>query len=114
MIIGVSKEEEYRATRRPVRPGDYFVCFTDGVDEARDKPAREAGQRYGTRRVENVVARSAGDAPVAQDVAYAIHLDLTDFRAEQLDDACILCFGRRAEQPEQGAHETERLDEPAQ
>jgi sigma-B regulation protein RsbU (phosphoserine phosphatase) len=97
MIIGVRDAEEYQAVRVSLDSGDLLVCFTDGVDEASDKPANESGKRYGRHRVEAVVAQGGRWARGAQEIVQTIHRDLEQYRAQQLDDACILCIGRRGE-----------------
>ena len=97
MIIGVRDCEEYQAVRVSLDSGDLLVCFTDGVDEASNKPAHESGKPYGRHRVEAVVSQAGRQALSAQDILRAIHCDLEKYRAQQLDDACILCIGRRTE-----------------
>jgi sigma-B regulation protein RsbU (phosphoserine phosphatase) len=84
-------DDEFTAGPCPtvtLAPGDYIICYTDGITETR----REAGKMYGEERLKEVVQRSVGENSEPEQLVEAVRADLHAFRAgrPQTDDVTLL------------------------
>lgn len=93
--LGIFPEGSYQQWTRPLRGGELYVLFTDGVHEAYN----EAGEEFGLDRVRETIQRQL-DCPDA-DVPAAIVADVQHFiaPAAPADDICIVAFEVRATRP---------------
>jgi len=57
--VGMVSHVEYEEVRSTLEPGDLLVAYTDGITDAVDR----SGEPWGLRRLEKVVAESAGKNP---------------------------------------------------
>jgi serine phosphatase RsbU (regulator of sigma subunit) len=89
--LGVDPDEQYDEFVIELKPGDYLTIFSDGVIDAMDADL----QRYGVPRLSDTIARRDGDA---QQLAKHIVTDVHQFVGShpQIDDICLICFGRSA------------------
>jgi len=89
VALGVMPEVEYRSGETVLEPGDRFVVYTDGVNEA----VSPEGEFYGTERfIEHFLKPGA---PTAREEADAILRDVMDFqKGNQHDDITITVFKR--------------------
>ncbi len=72
----------------PLAPGDVVVLYSDGVTEA-----RQAGEFFGSERLEAVVGAAAHRG--AQAVAAAVDSAVSSFAEELVDDVAILTMAMR-------------------
>lgn len=91
MLLGLDKDcQVSNAQRRPVRPGEGFALYTDGLEDA----VGPAG-RFGTARVTHTLARQlygAGPEEVVQGLKRAV----CRFAGDDLyDDVCIAALRLR-------------------
>ena len=76
------------AEKRPLKPGEGMVLFTDGVEDVQSP----AGDRFGTARVTHVLATDLRGAS-ASDVAHGLQAAVRDFGGGRHgDDLCILAL----------------------
>jgi serine phosphatase RsbU (regulator of sigma subunit) len=69
-------------------PGDYIVCYTDGVTETR----RDAGKMYGEERLKEIIRHGIGGDTSPAELVDAVKADLDAFRGgrSQTDDVTLL------------------------
>ena len=69
-------------------PGDYIVCYTDGVTETR----RDAGKMYGEERLKEIIRHGVGGDTSPAELIDAVKADLDAFRGgrSQTDDVTLL------------------------
>jgi len=84
--LGLFEDAQYEEFTFNARPGDVFVCFTDGILDARSR----GGDLFGRERVERVVA-SLGDQP-AQTIVNAIFDAVNEHASgmEAFDDQTVV------------------------
>jgi serine phosphatase RsbU (regulator of sigma subunit) len=87
--IGVTDALGYDQCEVDIRPGDTFTLYTDGINESIDA----SGAFYTIERLREQVKKYGADAKV---VGPAIVEDGKLFlgKAPQVDDMCLVCFGR--------------------
>jgi len=56
-VLGLMEDAEYRPARRPVRRGDLFVLYSDGVVDRNNAE----GEQLGVDRLKQAALRAAGD-----------------------------------------------------
>jgi adenylate cyclase len=78
----------YSSGRRQMQPGELLCLFTDGVDDARNPE----GERYGSERLRDALARLAARGATAQGIVDAVVADVRSFAgaAEPADDVTLL------------------------
>jgi serine phosphatase RsbU (regulator of sigma subunit) len=59
MVIGASRTPGYQQRVVPFQPGDQLVCYTDGIEEARNRRKEE----FGVQRVREVALANASASP---------------------------------------------------
>lgn len=86
--LGTRLDARYQQQQRKIRPGDLLILYTDGLIETRN----DAGQEYGTARLERTVGRAAGATRPVREIRDAILGDLSHFKgdAEQSDDITVV------------------------
>ncbi len=93
MIKDVSKV--VRAVQLDVKPGDFIICYSDGVPEA----WRNEKEQYGMERFQSVVVNYARNTaePTSEGMKQAVLQDLKSFTAgyEQMDDVTLMVIKRR-------------------
>lgn len=74
-----------------LQPGDFLVCYSDGIPEA----WRNEKESYGMERLQQIVER-CGQLKTAEEIKNAIIADVDSFRAgyEQMDDITIIVVKR--------------------
>jgi serine phosphatase RsbU (regulator of sigma subunit) len=87
--IGVTDALGYEQCEVEIRPGDTFTMYTDGINESIDA----GGAFYTIERLREQVKKHGADAQVC---GAAIVEDGKLFlgKAPQVDDMCLVCFGR--------------------
>jgi serine phosphatase RsbU (regulator of sigma subunit) len=88
--LGVTDALGYEQCEVEIRPGDTFTLYTDGINESIDS----SGAFYTIERLREHVKKLGADAKV---VGPAIVEDGKSFlgSAPQVDDMCLVCFGRK-------------------
>jgi sigma-B regulation protein RsbU (phosphoserine phosphatase) len=61
LLLGVAEKTDYPVRELPLRPGDRFLLYTDGLSEAENG----AGETFGERRLADVI-RAQRDAPAPE------------------------------------------------
>lgn len=95
IALGMSTEDDFarrlEEVTLPLRPGDRFFAFTDGVDEAMNPNLKP----YGKERLFRTLERHRGKPPAAvvQEVLADVRMHAKDHR--QFDDMTLLCLVRR-------------------
>jgi len=89
--LGVSQFSEYEPFTCQLAPGELFLLYTDGVNEAMNP----GGEQFGMEPIR----RSVIDYDDATSVGGAIIAEVNQFMgsASQNDDMCLVCVGRKAE-----------------
>jgi len=87
--IGVTDALGYEQCEVEIRPGDTFTLYTDGINESIDA----SGAFYTIERLREQVKKYGADVNVC---GPAIVEDGKHFlgKAPQVDDMCLVCFGR--------------------
>ncbi len=90
--VGVVEDYPYEVVTRDVNPGEIFVLFTDGVDEAMNP----AGELYTLDRMREFLRQNRGSAA---ELGQALLADVRRHAAgrPQNDDITIMTFGRNAD-----------------
>jgi len=88
--LGVTDAMGYEQCEVEIHPGDTFTMYTDGINESIDA----SGAFYTIERLREQVRNLGADAKV---VGPAIVEDGKQFlgKAPQVDDMCLVCFGRK-------------------
>jgi serine phosphatase RsbU (regulator of sigma subunit) len=88
--LGVTDAMGYEQCEVQIRPGDTFTMYTDGINESIDAN----GAFYTIERLREQVQKLGADAKI---VGPAIVEDGKQFlgKAPQVDDMCLVCFGRQ-------------------
>lgn len=88
-MLGVEASCQARsAQKRPLKPGEGMVLFTDGVEDVQSP----AGDRFGTARVTHTLATDLRGAS-AHDVAHGLEAAVLEFGGGRHgDDLCILAL----------------------
>jgi sigma-B regulation protein RsbU (phosphoserine phosphatase) len=89
IVLGVDEEAEYEEAETGLGPGDAVLIASDGISEATN-PRQEL---YGHERLNEVVARTEGDAARLGAAVLEDGKAFTDMRA-LWDDATVVCFAR--------------------
>ena len=86
--LGILAETTYQQWTQPVKPGDVFILFTDGVHEAYNCD----GEEFGLERVRKVIREQMGE--FEPDIPAAIVAALLRFIAPAVpaDDICIVAL----------------------
>lgn len=90
--IGVMEDYPFEVVRRSIEPGEIFVIFTDGVDEAMNPD----GELYTLERMRTLIESGPREADA---LGQALLSDVRRFAdgRDQNDDITIMTFGRTAE-----------------
>jgi serine phosphatase RsbU (regulator of sigma subunit) len=88
--LGVVEGQEFRASHRPLRPGDTLVVLTDGVLDAQSP----GGERFGEARA---LAAVAGAPPEPERLVRALTAEVSRFAAGTplADDVTVLAVAPR-------------------
>lgn len=91
--LGVKEDVDYPQFTASLQPGDCLTLYTDGITDAMNV----ADEFFGGRRL---LARLADAVPGAATIGQAILDEVKLFvgTQAQVDDMCLACFGRQAEQ----------------
>jgi sigma-B regulation protein RsbU (phosphoserine phosphatase) len=89
--IGVTDALGYEQCEVEIRPGDTYTLYTDGINESIDA----AGAFYTIERLREQVKKYGAD-PKAVGQAIVEDGKLFLGKAPQVDDMCLVCFGRTA------------------
>jgi phosphoserine phosphatase RsbU/P len=87
--IGVTDAMGYEQCEVQIRPGDTFTLYTDGINESIDA----SGAFYTIERLREQVKKYGAD-PKACGAAIVEDGKLFLGKAPQVDDMCLVCFGR--------------------
>lgn len=89
--LGVVPEQQYAEMVVSMRPGEALVLYSDGIVDAQN----EDGVHYGQSRLQSLLA---GSSVSSRTLGEQIIKDIQGFvgDAEQFDDICLLCVGRRS------------------
>lgn len=88
--LGVTETDFYQTTCFDLRPGDSFVCYTDGITEAFDSK----GDAFGVDRMMEVYQRVHQDAPDKICLEILAAVQAWSAGRSQSDDICILALAR--------------------
>jgi serine phosphatase RsbU (regulator of sigma subunit) len=92
MVIGASRTPGYQQRVVRFAPGDQVVCYTDGIEEARNRRKEE----FGVERVREVALAHAAEAPDA--LAEAVMAAAARFSfGPAVDDRTVLVLQRSVE-----------------
>lgn len=91
MVVGAFPLAKYDESRVELRPGDFLVCFTDGISE----PENEYGEMFGEDRLVSLVAKNAhrDNDQIIASVIEAV--EQWSAGGEQQDDMTILLARRQ-------------------
>jgi sigma-B regulation protein RsbU (phosphoserine phosphatase) len=91
MVVGAFAQAKYDESRVELRPGDFLVCFTDGVSE----PENEYGEMFGEERLSELIAKNAhrDNSQIIETVIEAV--EQWSAGGEQQDDMTILLARRQ-------------------
>lgn len=84
--VGMFEEEKFKTSFSRLEPGDTLVLFTDGISDAAS-PERD---RFGSERLESVVARNTGATLEVLQTAILSAVDEFTRGAPQTDDITLL------------------------
>jgi sigma-B regulation protein RsbU (phosphoserine phosphatase) len=89
--LGVAADTDYAAVRCVLPPGGTLIFYTDGMGQA----TAPSGQAYGHERI-CTQAKTTPGGPV--EIGQQLVADVRQFigAAEQRDDICIVCLGRKS------------------
>jgi serine phosphatase RsbU (regulator of sigma subunit) len=89
--LGVDADAEYSEVRHLLPLGGTLIFYTDGLGQA----TAASGQAYGHPRIRTLAATTPGGAA---EIGQQLVADVRQFiaAAEQRDDICIVCLGRKA------------------
>lgn len=90
--IGVMEDYPFEVVRRSIEPGEIFVIFTDGVDEAMNPD----GELYTLERMRTLIESGPREADALGQALLGDVRRFADGR-DQNDDITIMTFGRTAE-----------------
>jgi sigma-B regulation protein RsbU (phosphoserine phosphatase) len=102
-IVGLpfsaTEDAEFDSETLPFEPGDTLVMFSDGFEDAL---RHDPDERFGIRRLQELIAASDGTAAEAVD---AIVSSVHDFTGDtpQFDDMCLVAVRREPENNDQAA-----------
>lgn len=87
--LGVCESAQYEAWQVQLEPGDFLLCFTDGVTDAKDKQ----GRQFQTSGIyEALRLRPSGPREAGERLIKAVKLHSAG--CPQYDDITVVCFGR--------------------
>ena len=88
--LGVMPDQVFRETVVPLKPGDTFVAFTDGITEAMNPNL----DLYGVKLLSKYLAAGPEDP---EDLVQGIIQDVETFSQghPQTDDMCLVCLRRK-------------------
>jgi serine phosphatase RsbU (regulator of sigma subunit) len=87
--VGIFPDVQYESIKVPLEPGETILAFSDGIIDAQDAN----GEAYEYERLCRCFADLDGSA---LEIGRGLQRDIMRFSgdAEQVDDICLVCFGR--------------------